>query len=82
MVRMKRIGKDIDSYGTELVFEKGKRFVSRYRTPYGDIDMEVLTKDIRKDLTEDGFGKITLNYDVSLHGMAEGRNEIDIEILQ
>lgn len=82
MLRLKRIGKNVDTYGSELIFEKGKRFVSSYHTPFGSIDMEILTKDIKKNLTPDGLGKITLDYDISLKGMAEGRNEIDIEILQ
>ena len=65
-----------------MVFEKGKRFISSYNTPYGLMDMEVLTNDIKRNLTPDGFGRITLNYDVSLKGLAEGRNELDIEIMQ
>ena len=76
-LRMKRIGSEASGYGTELVFKKGMRFTSRYNTPYGHFDMEVLTTDVKE-----GFGNIRLDYDVCFQGIAEGRNTIDIEIMQ
>lgn len=79
-LRMKRLGPSDRTFGAELCFEKGRRFRSRYETPYGDFDIEVLTRDVRNMLGEDGLGRIVLDYDVSFRGMAEGRNEIDIEI--
>ena len=81
-IRMKRIGGEEKGFGTDLIFEKGKRFTSIYETPYGSFDMEVLTTDIRSNLDDEGYGRIVLGYDVSLQGMDEGRNEIDIEIMQ
>ena len=81
-IRMKRIGGDEGGFGADLVFEKGKRFKSIYETPYGSFDMEVLTTDISSELDSEGYGKIVLGYDVSFHGHEEGRNEIDIEIMQ
>ena len=81
-IRMKRIGGEEGSYGADLVFEKGKRFTSIYETPYGSIDMEVLTTDIKSNLNKEGYGKIVLGYDISLKGLEEGRNELDIEIMQ
>lgn len=80
-LRMKRFGGG-EVYGGELLFEKGKRFISRYRTPEGSLDVEVLTHDVKRELTPEGFGKITLHYDISFEGLAEERNELDIEILQ
>ena len=81
-IRMKRIGGEKYGFGADLVFEKGKRFTSIYETPYGSFDMEVLTTDIKTDLNKDGYGRIVLGYDVSLKGVDEGRNELDIEIMQ
>jgi len=80
-IRMKRIGKDA-GYGTELFFEKGKRFYSSYETPYGDIPLEVLTNDVSGNLGPDGTGEINIDYDVSLNGVAEGRNQLKIEVMQ
>ena len=80
-IRMKRIGRDA-VVGAEFVFEKGKRFTSNYRTPYGDFSMEVLTNDVVNNLTDEGFGDIFIDYHVSLSGMTEGRNCLSIEVTQ
>lgn len=80
-LRMKRIG-DSSEYGSVLEFETGKRFKSDYSTPYGPMSLEVLTNSIKKELSPEGYGKITLEYDISLRGMIEGRNELAIEIMQ
>ena len=82
VLRLKRIGKLADGLGAELVFEEGKRFVSHYNTPYGDFDMEVLTTEVKNELSEEGFGNIRLAYNVSFSGYVEGRNTVDIEIMQ
>ncbi len=78
---MKRIGSEV-GFGMEFIFEKGKRFNSKYHTPYGNLDMEVLTNDVVNNLTEEGFGDINIDYHVSLNGMAEGRNRLKIEVMQ
>ena len=80
-IRMKRIGSEV-GFGMEFIFEKGKRFNSKYHTPYGNLDMEVLTNDVVNNLSEEGFGDIHIDYHVSLNGMAEGRNRLKIEVMQ
>ena len=80
-IRMKRIGQGA-TFGAEFVFEKGKRFTSNYRTPYGDFAMEVLTNDVVNNLSSEGFGDIHIDYHVSLSGMTEGRNCLSIEVTQ
>ncbi len=78
-VRMKRLGKDV-GYGLEIEFKKGQRFFTKYETPYGVIDMEVLTNSVENNLSPEGRGNIDIDYHVSLGGMAEGRNELKIEV--
>ena len=80
-IKMKRIGGEHSDFSTELVLEKGKRFFTIYETPYGSIDMEVLTTDVSMNLDSEGFGKVRLGYDVSFEGVEEGRNEIELEIM-
>ena len=83
ILRMKRLGKNSgQSYGTELEFRKGGRFSSRYQTPFGSFDMEVLTNSLETSIDEDGCGLIKVDYHVSLEGMSEGRNALEIEISQ
>ena len=80
-VKMTRLGKAA-GIGMEFIFEEGKRFSSEYRTPYGIFDMEVLTKSIDGKLSEDGTGKINIDYEVSFNGSREGRNELTIEVME
>ena len=78
-VRMKRIGEDLEA-GTVMEFESGKRFTSKYETPFGIMDMEILTDRVDNNLSEDGTGNIDIDYHVSLEGTLEGRNELRIEV--
>lgn len=78
-VRMKRIGDDPGS-GTVMEFESGKRFTSDYQTPYGVLEMEILTDKVMNGLNKNGTGKVDIDYHVSLAGDLEGRNELHIEV--
>jgi uncharacterized beta-barrel protein YwiB (DUF1934 family) len=80
-MRMKRLGANV-GYGLELEFQEGRRFVSSYETPYGEMDMEVFTTRVKNSLSEEGTGSVEVDYDVSIGGMAEGKNELRIEIRQ
>ena len=77
-IRMKRIG-EAAGYGAEIEFKKGKRFISRYQTPYGMFDMEVLTHKVETNMGEDGSGTVDIEYQISLEGVVEGRNALRIE---
>ena len=79
-VKMRRVGKI--GFGTELYFEEGKRFSSTYNTPYGPMDIEVLTSRVENNLNMDELkGNIDIEYNVSLEGMAEGRNRLTIDVM-
>ena len=79
-VKMRRIGEI--GFNTELYFEKGKRFSSTYDTPYGPMDIEVLTSRVENNLNmEELKGNIDIEYNVSLEGMAEGKNRLTIDIM-
>ncbi|NLD19719.1 MAG: DUF1934 domain-containing protein [Clostridiales bacterium] len=79
-VQMKRIG-DGTSVGNEISFKKGKRYSGIYETPYGPIEMEVLTNKIENTLSEDGAGQLDIDYSISLKGLSEGRNRINITLM-
>ena len=79
-LRMKRIGGD--GLGTELYFEEGKRFSSNYDTPMGPMDIEVLTTSVENLIDhEAGKGHLNVEYDVSLGGVAEGKNKLIIDVM-
>ena len=67
-LQMKRIGEGA-GIGTEIKFVKGQRFTGLYDTPFGPVELEVLTNDLAKDITDDGKGTIDVDYDISLKGL-------------
>ncbi len=80
-VRMKRTGEDLAG-DTIMEFERGKRFTSTYETPYGEMDMEILTDRVENNIDENGNGNVDIDYHVSLEGELEGRNELSIEVTE
>ncbi|MBR6472922.1 MAG: DUF1934 domain-containing protein [Firmicutes bacterium] len=79
-LKMKRIS--AEGPGSELYFEEGKRFSSVYDTPMGPMEIEVLTKKVMNLMDKEASrGKIDIEYDVSLGGMAEGKNKLTIDVM-
>lgn len=80
-VKMRRYG-DVLPLDTVIEFEKGKRFEGYYDTPFGAVEMEVLTNDIVNNLQRElGKGTLNIDYHISLRGLTEGRSKLDIEII-
>lgn len=80
-VRMRRTGEGLEE-GTVMEFQSGKRFTNKYDTPYGIMDMEILTDKVDNTLDENGNGHVNIDYHVSLEGEVEGRNELRIEVTE
>ena len=79
-VKMRRFGDDI-GFDTTIEFEKGKRFGGWYDTPFGSIEMEVLTDDVRNGIGPAGEGSLEVDYHVSLKGVTESRSRLSIQII-
>lgn len=79
-VQMKRLGEGV-VLGGEMQFEKGKRFTGIYETPYGPIEMEVLTNALKNTLTAEGSGELNIDYHISLKGLIESRNTLNVTIM-
>lgn len=78
-VTMKRIGQGIT--GTEMEFELEKRYTGNYYTPYGNLEMEILTNRLENTMTGDGTGSVYIDYSMSLKGLVESRNQLRIELI-
>jgi uncharacterized beta-barrel protein YwiB (DUF1934 family) len=76
-IKMKRFG-DANS---ELMFEKGKRHVSDYVTPYGNFKLTIRTSQLEWGIDDSSKGKIHIKYDLSMQSVLESANEMEIEIL-
>ena len=80
-IKMKRFGERI-GLDTEIEFQKGKRYKGYYDTPYGSVEMEVLTNDVINKIEKiEGKGTLNIDYHISLRGLSEGRSILDIEII-
>ena len=69
------------SGGFPIRFERGKRYSGLYDTPFGAIEMEVLTNKLENNLTEEGGGNLDIDYSISLKGLIEGRNQLNITLM-
>ena len=79
-VRMKRFGSGV-IMDTVMEFSKGKRFNSRYETPFGAVPMEVITNRIVNDLKpEEAKGRLFIDYEISLKGLTDTRSLLNIEV--
>lgn len=79
-VRMKRYGSGI-IMDTVLEFKKGERFSSLYDTPFGAVPVEVLTYKIENGISpEEGTGRLYIDYEISLRGLAESHSFLGIEV--
>lgn len=79
-VQLKRFGEGA-VVGNEIRFERGKRFTGIYETPFGAIEMEVLTNKLENTLSEEGDGQLDIDYSISLKGLLEGRNRLNITLM-
>lgn len=79
-IQMKRIGEGA-GVGNEILFEQGKRYTGFYETPFGPIPLEVLTNHVKSSIKADGSGDIDIDYDISLKGLLEGRNTLNITLM-
>lgn len=79
-VKMKRYGHDV-MMDTVMEFEKGRHFYSMYETPYGNIQMEILTNKVVNDIKGESMtGSLYIDYEMSLKGLSEARNLLNIEV--
>ncbi|AOY75175.1 DUF1934 domain-containing protein [Clostridium formicaceticum] len=77
-VSMKRFG----SSDLQLVFEKGKSFISQYNTQYGNFEMEIFTKKLDVDLQDNRRkGDIEIHYDLWIGGLADTTNQLKIQLI-
>ena len=64
---------------SQMVFRQGKRHLSVYRTPYGEMTIGVHARHVMVDLDEDG-GDVELDYDIEMDHALTGRNVFAIHV--
>lgn len=64
---------------TKMEFEYMKGNISLYKTPYGILEMEIYTKKLYINMTENG-GKITTDYTLTLEGQETAKTHLTVEV--
>ncbi|MBK5254201.1 MAG: DUF1934 domain-containing protein [Peptostreptococcaceae bacterium] len=80
-VRMNRYAKEILG-SVDMEFIEGKRHITRYHTPMGGINLELLTNEVKYDVNNEGEGRIILDYNIKLEGLMSRRNKLIIESIR
>jgi uncharacterized beta-barrel protein YwiB (DUF1934 family) len=62
-----------------MEFEKNKKYVTLYNTPYGALELQIHTKELQIDLNDDG-GKVLIDYNMSIGGQKPQKTELRINI--
>ncbi len=73
----------LNRFGTQIIdmeFSSGQRYKTIYRTPFGDMPMEILTKNIEVNFQKRPLDlKATIDYEVSVKNFFSGRNKMTIQ---
>ncbi len=64
---------------TQMVFQKGRRHMSVYNTPYGNMSVGVNTSRLASSLTREG-GQIHIEYAIEIDHALTGNNSFHIDV--
>lgn len=67
------------SVNTRMLFEQGRRSVCRYATPFGELEMEIETEQLRLRMTERG-GLLEIRYRIQMAGGVHGRSRVCVQV--
>ncbi len=76
-VSMIRFGKKMGS--SQMIFEENKQYTGVYRTPCGNMSVDVYTNEMEVNLNDDG-GEVELDYYVQLNSCEPVRNNLKVKI--
>lgn len=75
LVILKRTG----LYTADFIIEEGRTHSSLYKTPFGEMSMDITAKKVDAQMTEKG-GKIYLEYKIESNSQLIGENTLNMEI--
>jgi len=66
-----------------MEFETGKRNLTWYSTPYGDVTMGIFTKDVFINYNDEKEPtKVSIDYNIEIEGVINSQNVLNIKITQ
>ncbi|SHK64565.1 Uncharacterized beta-barrel protein YwiB, DUF1934 family [Clostridium cavendishii DSM 21758] len=64
---------------TKMEFKKDNSSVALYNTPYGMLELQIITKELNIDINENG-GEISINYDLIVGDQNQMDTDLKIKI--
>ena len=64
---------------SQMVFEEGRRHLSLYQTPYGDLSVGILANKVRNTLNMSG-GELEIDYAIEIDHALAGQNLFQIKV--
>ncbi len=77
LVSMLRFGKDMGT--SQMVFSENKQYTGVYRTPHGNMSVDVFTNQMSVDVNDDG-GEVELDYFVQMNSCQPVKNNLKVKI--
>ena len=66
------------SWGTNMVFQQGRRFETSYNTPFGAFGMGIFPTKVNYKVDDNGEGEIALRYQLDIQGQFTSVNDLNI----
>ena len=66
------------AFGSDLVFQKGRRYEGSYHTPFGDLAMGIYPTKVDYRIDPDGDGEVSLRYQLDIQGRYTSVHKLDI----
>lgn len=64
---------------SQMVFEEGRRHLSLYSTPYGNLEVGISTSHLRSTINPQG-GKLEIDYSIEIDHVLAGHNAFRISV--
>ena len=66
------------TFGSDLVFQQGRRYEGSYRTPYGNLAMGIFPTQVDYQVSDEGEGAVSLRYQLDIQGNYTSVHKLDI----
>lgn len=83
VIKVKNDQVDIIRIGTVnsiMEFETGKKNITLYSTPYGEISLEIETQDIEIERKDAKIVRVKVNYTIGVSGVTNSKNTMEVKI--
>lgn len=70
---------DQSGAASQMVFEENKQYTGIYKTPFGNMSIDVYTNEMRVDVSDEG-GEIELDYSICMNHSEPVRNNLRVYI--